>query len=138
MRLLHLLPAALLAVSACDVTSLGPVDTGPVAMTPFTWKGNTPRDVRAYDINECELAGRGLPPNATAEQIAAASGTANDVQVAKFVNRCLTNKGYIVTEKPVCTEADQNAGEFVQGANIMPPLNRIKCIDPARRGMIVV
>lgn len=138
MRLLRFLPVALLALSACDVTPLGPVDSGPVATTPFTWKGDTPREVRAFDINECELAGRGLPPNATPEQIAAAAAVTDDAQVATFVNRCLTNKGYTVTELPVCRDSDHRQGEFVQGADILPPLNRIRCLDPVRRGMIVI
>lgn len=137
MRLSPFLPIALLVLSGCDAALLGPVDTGPVATTPFTWKGNTPREVRAFDINECELAGRGLPPNASPEQIAAASAVIDEDQVATFVNRCLTNKGYVVTELPVCTEADQRRGEFVQGSDVLPPLERIRCLDPARRGMIV-
>jgi len=112
-----------------------PFGTG--ATTAFTWKGNTPRAVRAADINECELGGRGLAPGATNEQIRRASAVADPAQVSAFVNRCLSNKGYVLTEIAVCAEQDIGRGQFVQGADILPPLDRIRCVDPVRRGIVV-
>ncbi len=133
---------AILALAGCEVptktsTTPAPEATGPVATTPFTWKGNTPRATRATDIYECEVAGRGLPPTATPEMIEAATAVTDPADVAVFVSRCLANKGYVQTELPVCTSNDYLAGEFMQGMDVLPPLERIRCLDPVARGMIV-
>lgn len=137
MRALAALPLIAFALSACDVPLAPDAPTGPRAMSPFTWKANTPRVVRAYDINECETSARGVSSNATAEEIAAASAAADPGQVAAFVRRCLQNKGYTVTEKPVCQASDYRGGQLVQGADVLPPLERIRCVDPVARGIVV-
>ncbi|MEO1551096.1 MAG: hypothetical protein AAFR93_11800 [Pseudomonadota bacterium] len=131
----------IIGLAGCEVPAPeAPQDTRPaepVATTPFTWKGNTPRNVRAFDINECELAGRGLPIDATPEQIEAASAVSNPDDVAAFVQRCLANKGYVQTSLPVCTSQDYLDGEFLQAPEVLPALERIRCLDPVARGMIV-
>lgn len=137
MRMICLIAASALALTGCDIPGATSVNTGPVAMTPFTWKANTPLETRRFDIYECELAGRGLPPNATQELIDL-TPVGDPAQVATFVRRCLANKGYTQTELPVCQNADYRAGQFVQGADILPPLQRIRCADPVQRGIIVV
>ena len=96
---------AIFALAACE-TSMPAVDTS-AGMTPFTWKSGTPREVRAVDINECELAARGLPANADAELIAASSNRSDVSQEAAFVRNCLENKGYVLTKLPICTASEK-------------------------------
>ena len=88
------------------------------------------------DIFSCEFAARGLPPNATQEMIDAAPAVA-PAQQESFVRRCLTNKGYTVTELPVCTDAARARGRLVVQPDVLPPLNQIRCADPTARGLIV-
>ncbi len=129
--------ATALSLSACALAPLpGAPTAAPTAMTPFTWKGNTPRITRGRDINECELAARGLPPNATPEMMAAAVSS-NPAQEARFVRACLTNKGYTVTQLPVCNDALRRGGTLVVQPEILPPLASIRCADPVNRGLIV-
>ncbi|NNU81955.1 hypothetical protein HMH01_16075 [Halovulum dunhuangense] len=139
MRRLALVPL-ILSLAACGNALLPPQGgvVEPTATTPFTWKANTPRVTRAYDINECELAGRGLPVDASADEIAAASAESNPDQVAAFVRRCLSNKGYIQTELPVCNDSLRRQGSLVVAPDVLPPLERIRCLDPVARGMVVV
>jgi hypothetical protein len=146
MRLAALAPAAvlsatLLGLAGCDVPAggiaAGPVARTEVAMTPFTYKANTPRAVRAYDLNECELAGRGLPPNADPATVAAATAAIPAAEVEGRVRACLTSKGYLVTELPVCTDADYLTGQIVQSPEVFPPLQAIQCLNPVARHMLV-
>ncbi len=129
MRSLKLVPVLCFALAACEIptietqTAIAP--NQPV--TPVTWKTDTPRVQRAADINECELAGRGLTPDATEEEIAAASASVDPGQVEAFVKRCLTQKGYTVTDRPVCTTPQIQSGTFVSGADFLPPLSDVKC-----------
>ena len=122
---------ALFALAACE-TALPPVDTR-AGMTPFTWKANTPLDTRAADINECELAARGLPPNADAEMIAASSNRSELAQERAFVRSCLENKGYTITTLPICTTSEKARGRTVTQPEFLPPLESIRCADPATR-----
>ncbi|MSU92163.1 hypothetical protein GE300_21755 [Rhodobacteraceae bacterium 2CG4] len=128
----------LLTVAACATPPVlqAPSQQPPVATTPFTYKANTPLVTRAYDINECELSGRGLPPNATQAEIADATAGTDPAQVASFVQRCLSNKGYTVTELPVCRQADFSRGTLVVRPNVQPPLDSIICLDPSQGGML--
>lgn len=135
MRHIALVPL-LFAVAACDVSVPQATRPADVAMTPFTWKANTPIATRAYDINECELAGRGLGIGATETEIAMASAETDPAQVAASVRRCLENRGYTVTEKPVCTNADYSRGSFVRRPDILPPLESIICVDPDAGGFV--
>ncbi|MEM8872530.1 MAG: hypothetical protein AAGB10_19760 [Pseudomonadota bacterium] len=123
-----------LTVSAC--TEPLPTSTEAAAMTPFTWKADTPRATRGADIFSCELAARGLPPNATPEMIESAV-RADPEQEASFVRRCLTNKGYTVTELPVCNSRNRGRGQLVVQPDILPPLQSIRCVDPTARGFVV-
>lgn len=130
MQLLKLLPAMALALSACVAPVGGPGTQAPasVALTPVTWKENTPRATRAYDIEECELNARGVSFGATQEQIAAGTAAVPQAQREAFVQQCLTARGYTVTEKPVCTDAQRATGTLQQGAEFLPPLNSVKCM----------
>lgn len=125
-----------IALSACTVPNQGGVSTEAVALTPFTWKGNTPRATRRADISECELAARGLPPNPTPQMLEQAV-RGDPEQEARFVNACLTNKGYTVTDLPVCNDALRAQGQMVVQPDIMPPLQSIRCVDPFVRGFVV-
>ncbi|MHA3980421.1 hypothetical protein ACW9UR_22345 [Halovulum sp. GXIMD14794] len=136
-KILGALPVAALLLSACTPPGTTPGGSQePVATTPFTYKANTPLVTRAYDINECELAGRGLPPNASQEQIAAASASSDPAQVEAFVKQCLGNKGYTVTELPVCRPSDYERGTLVVRPNVQPALDSIICLDPSQGGML--
>ncbi len=136
LRLLVVAPLAL--VSACDVPAGGGVaPTRAVAPTPFTWKANTPRAVRGYDVNECELAGRGLPPNADQASVAAASSALPLEQIEQGVRNCLIGKGYTLTEMPVCTDEDYLTGQVVQSPEVLPPLQSIQCLNPVAKHMVV-
>jgi len=135
-QILRTIPV-LLTVAACATPPVMQTPSQePVAMTPFTYKANTPLVTRAYDINECELSGRGLPPDATQAQIAAASASSDPAQVEAFVKRCLSNKGYTVTELPVCQPSDYERGTLVVRPNVQPPLASIICLDPSQGGML--
>ncbi|MEO0912701.1 MAG: hypothetical protein AAFY59_06910 [Pseudomonadota bacterium] len=130
MNLLKAVPAITLALSACAVPGVGPgtQPTASAALTPVTWKENTPRATRAYDIQECELNARGVSFGATEEEIAAGTQAVPQAQREAFVAQCLRSRGYTVTEKPVCTNAQIQAGTLQQGAEFLPPLNSVKCM----------
>lgn len=131
--------AALFALSACDIPVTGPqTPSGPVPVAPVSWKTGITRDQRASELFECELAGRGLRPGATEAEIAQATATSDPAQVERFVKRCLENRGWTVTERPVCTDTDLNRGQFVQRPDFLPPLERVRCVDPSRGGFVVV
>ena len=136
------LPAlALFALAACETTMMTTrtapaVDTS-AGMTPVPYKANTPRVTRAAEINECELAARGLAPDASAEQIAAVSNNSSIDQQAAFVRSCLANKGYEILRLPICTDAERRRGTAVSAPEFMPPRDSIRCADPATRSLIV-
>jgi len=131
------LPAlALFALAACETTTMPAVDTS-AGLTPVPYKANTPRVTRGFDINECELAARGLTPSADAEQIAASSNRSDVGQEAAFVRGCLQNKGYEILRLPVCTDAEKRRGTIVSAPEIMPPKERIRCADPVNRSLVV-
>ena len=132
----NLLFAALLGVAACDAPVSTTIADRDVAMTPVTWKENTPRIVRLYDINECETLGRGVAPNASPDEIAAATAAMDPKQIAANVTLCLQDKGYLVTEKPVCQPDDFARGEFQSGVDVLPPLDSVVCMDPVNRGFV--
>lgn len=134
-RLALVLP--ILALAACEAPMSGPAGPGPdVAMTPFTWKANTPIATRGYDINQCELQGRGLEIGATDAQIAAATASVDEDTRTARVNSCLAQKGYTVTEVPVCRPADYGRGTFMQRPETLPPLETIVCADPSAGGFV--
>lgn len=130
------LPAlALFALAACE-TTMPAVDTS-AGRTPVPYKANTPRVTRGFDINECELAARGLNPSADADQIAASSNRSDVSQEAAFVRECLANKGYEILRLPICTDAEKRRGTIVTAPDIMPPRDRIRCADPSTRSLVV-
>ncbi len=137
MRVFKALPILVFAVSACTVptgTTTGPAANTPVA--PVTWKEGTPRATRNYDITECELGGRGLDFSATEEQLAAATASVPQAQVATFVKRCLAARGYTQTELPVCTSSQVEQGTLQQLPEFLPPLSSVKCVVVGR-GFVV-
>jgi hypothetical protein len=56
----------------------------------------------------------------------------------KFRSRCLTIKGYTVTERPTCTRNDVQNGIFVRSSDIttLPPLSTVKCFYPEAGGFV--
>lgn len=126
---------AIFALAACE-TTMPPADTS-AGLTPVPYKANTPRVTRGFDINECELAARGLSPSADAEQIAASSTGSNVDQQAAFVRECLANKGYEILRLPVCTDTEKRRGTIVSAPDIMPPKQSIRCADPVNRTLVV-
>lgn len=137
----HLVGIAAIAVllSACVApTANSPQESA--GLTPVTWKEATPRATRNYDITECELAGRGLDFSATEEEVQAATASIPPEQVAEFVQRCLTARGYTVTEKPVCTDQQTRdaitAGRLQQLPEFLPPLSSVQCMVVGR-GFVV-
>lgn len=123
------------ALAAC-----APVETAPPPVerpvTPFTYRASTPLVQRAFDINECELAGRGLPPNASDSQISAATASLDPEQIAVGVRSCLAGRGYTITELPVCLDEDFSRGTLLIRPDVFPPLDSILCLDPSRGGMV--
>ncbi|QHQ34316.1 hypothetical protein [Algicella marina] len=134
MQIFKILPAIALAVSACTVPAgtTSSSSSQPTSFTPVTWKENTPRATRNYDQIECELQGRGLDFSATEEEITAATNTIPVEQVTSFVRRCLDARGYTVTEKPVCSDAQASEavsqGRFQRPPEFLPPLSTVKCM----------
>lgn len=124
-------------VTACDMPSQTGNSASGKVVTPFTWKANTPRATVAYDLNECELAGRGLPPNAVSSAIAKASESIDQKQIEAAVESCLVSKGYTVTDLPVCTENDYSKGSILAAPEVYPPLDTIMCLNPIARHMVV-
>ena len=128
---------AIFFVAACDLTSQSGRSASGTVVTPFTWKANTPRATMAYDLNECELAGRGLPPNAASSAIAKASESIDQKQIEASVKSCLISKSYTVTDLPVCTDNDYAKGSILPKPDVYPPLNTIMCLNPTARHMVV-
>jgi hypothetical protein len=128
---------AILCVAACDLTSQTSSSPSGKVVTPFTWKANTPRATVAYDLNECELAGRGLPPNAVPSAIAKASQSIDQKQIEAAVESCLVSKGYTVKDLPVCTDDDYSKGSILAAPEVYPPLDAIMCLNPIARHMVV-
>ncbi len=137
-RLPKLLSAlAVLFVSACDLPSQSGRSVSGAIVTPFTWKANTPRATIAYDLNECELAGRGLPPNAASSAIAKASASIDQKKIEASVESCLVFKGYTVRDLPVCADNDYSKGTILAKPEVYPPLDTIMCLNPTARQMVV-
>ena len=137
-RLPKLLSAlAILFVAACDLTSQSGRSASGTIVTPFTWKADTPRAAIAYDLNKCELAGRGLPPNAASSEIAKASESIDQNHIEASVKSCLLSKGYTVTDLPVCTDNDYSKGSILAKPEVYPPLDTIMCLNPTARHMVV-
>ena len=128
---------AILCVAACALTLQPGKPASDKVVTPFTWKANTPRATIAKDLNECELAGRGLPPNAAPSAIAKASQSIDQKQIEAAVESCLVSKGYTVTDLPVCTEDDYSKGSILAAPDVYPPLDTIMCLNPIARHMVV-
>lgn len=128
---------AIFFVTACDLTSQTGRSPSGTIVTPFTWKADTPRATIAYDLNECELAGRSLPPNADSAAIAKASESIDQKQIEASVESCLVSKGYTVTDLPVCTDNDYSKGSILAKPEVYPPLETIMCLNPTARHMVV-
>ena len=109
-------------------------------MTPVIWKTQTPAQVRATDRQQCELAAIGASPFSSQAEIQERAASVDPAQRKRFVDRCMSNKGYTVTQGRVCTSSDLRAGQFVRGAGLddLPPLNRVRCFDPAAGGFVVI
>ena len=133
-----LAPLSVLALlAACDVPS--PIPDEPVNFTPVVWKENTPVATRSADRQACELAALGAGPLTTQEQLAELVATTDPEQRKVFVDRCMSNKGYTLTEGRVCTARDRARGQLVLGGTVdnLPPLSQVKCFDPAAGGFVV-
>lgn len=140
MKILRLIPAIVLALAACDVPGTGPAaPTGPVQMTPVVWKENTPVATRAQDRLGCEYAAIGANPGMSEDEVGALAAQVPVDTRTVFVNRCMANKGYTITEGRVCTEADRARGQFLLGAQVdnLPSLGRVRCFAPAAGGFVV-
>lgn len=104
--------------------------------TPISYKAGTPRDQRAFDINECELGARGVRPGASAEEIAAGTARTTPERREAYVRACMQDRGYTMTELPVCQPGDRDRGTLVMRPNLLPPLDSIVCLDPSIGGMV--
>lgn len=137
MRIALLIPA-LLFVAACDPVA-PPIPPEDLAFTPVLWKENTPAATRGNDRQECEFAAIGASPFMSQDDIQARAASVSTEDRTNFVNRCMSNKGYQVTEGRVCTAQDRARGQFSVGAAIdsLPPLNRVRCFDPAAGGFVI-
>lgn len=124
-------------VAACDVAA--PIPDEPASFTPVVWKENTPVATRAADRQACELAALGAGPLTTQEQLAELVATTDPSQRKVFVDRCMSNKGYTVTEGRVCTARDRARGQLVIGGSMdaLPPLSQVSCFDPAAGGFVI-
>lgn len=132
--------AVIALLSGCAVPTVAPIEpAAPTQFTPVRWKENTPRAQRAQDTRECELASVGLDFRASEEEVFARSQQISQAQLITFVDRCMANKGYEVTDKRVCTAADLRSGTFVSGASIdaLPPLSSVRCMSPNEGGFVV-
>lgn len=130
MRALTLIPVLALALAGCVPP---PEQSAPAQgsgqTTPVTWKTNTPAAQRAQDILSCEYEARGLSPTASPDEFAAASGTIGIDRIDAFVTNCVTQKGYVKTVMPVCSNAQIVQGQFVQApAEFLPPLSDVRCM----------
>ncbi|WP_112323343.1 hypothetical protein [Oceanibium sediminis] len=140
MRRFHTVIPFLFVLSACGATM--PLSTNePATFTPVIWKENTPVATRAADQQACYLAAVGAGPFTTQEELAELVALADqDVNRKKaFVDRCMSNKGYTVTEGRVCTARDRARGRLVQGSatDNLPPLSSVSCFDPQAGGFVV-
>ncbi len=65
--------------------------------------------------------------------------TTDPAQRKVFVDRCMSNKGYSITEGRVCTANDRARGPFVVGGTTdnLPPLSSVRCFDPAAGGFVL-
>lgn len=136
MRLIALaLP--LIALAACDVAPMG-ASNEPANFTPVIWKTNTPVATRAADREACELAALGVTPNTTPEDLQELIAIADPEQRKRFVDSCMSNKGYTVTEGRVCTAADRSRGQLMVGSTMddLPPLSAVRCFDPQAGGFV--
>ncbi len=140
--------AAMLGLSACVVSPIGqpsvdPVAVGPAQFTPVRWKTGVDFIARATDRQECEAAAVGARPGMTEEQIFELTQSITQEQFIVFVDRCLSNKGYTVTDGRVCDERDNvlsdGQAQFILGrdADFLPPLSSVRCFDPERGGFVV-
>ncbi|MEM8786720.1 MAG: hypothetical protein AAGE76_00505 [Pseudomonadota bacterium] len=138
MRLQALAVAALAALAACDIQPVSVAD-GPAAFTPVIWKTDTPAAARRQDRLACNLSAIGASPFATPEEIAALDARVDPGAKTSFVNRCMANKGYTLAEGRVCSAGDRARGQLVFGANLdsLPPLDSVRCFDPAAGGFIL-
>jgi len=126
-------------VSACSVPVSAPSSNEPRAFTPVVWKENTPVATRAADRQSCELAALGAGPLTTQDQLAELVASTDPAQRKVFVDRCMSNKGYTVTEGQVCSTQERASGQLVIGSPLdaPPPLSQVKCFDPAAGGFVV-
>jgi hypothetical protein len=107
-------------------------------MTPVIWKENTPRAIRLGDYRECDSAAVGGRPTMTDAELEALGQNVDPATRAQFRTRCLTIKGYTVTERRTCTRNDVENGIFVNSRDIetLPPLDTVRCMYPEAGGFV--
>ena len=132
--------ALVLTIASCTTTAVvtEPDVQQPVSMTPVIWKQNAPRAVRVADYRECDTAAVGGHPSMPEAQINQLAQVVDPAAREKFRTRCLTIKGYTVTERPTCSRDDVQNGIFVRSADIttLPPLSTVKCFYPEAGGFV--
>lgn len=126
MRLVAALTATSLTLMSCTATVTN--NSAPSgAVTPVTWKTDISREVRNADRNDCETLGLGLPPGAAFEEIQAAAAIISPEQRKSVTQRCLRNKGYTISDQPVCSSQQVARGQLVTQADFLPPLSQVRC-----------